>query len=544
MLKRLLRYGLLIGILLALVPLKQRLDFRLGYWSHDAAYYYTIARYFSEGAGLRSNISLYFQGFQSFPHRVTTSPVWPATLGAMGRLFGIERVSTPLPATLYFVALVLLYFLARRLRSGIAGNRKGGIFRDDRVPDFGHVAVAVFATNVVFFRYSHVPNNEPLAFSLMFLAFLSLDRAARGHGPSWAATAGFFAGAALLTRPQTIPLFLGIPLVLTWFGFSDRSGRRLAPAALVGALVPLVPWVIYLATWDALTFKTAIGLETQHETPMLEPFSQIVETETLWDFVVDRLGGLLVAFHPSSKRSYVTHFSLLAYLVPATLLYFTWRLTRSRFQGVTRLPAHLVMPVTMILAGAGMLIPVHLFHFSHANPWLFGFRHGLPLLLLILPALAYLDTHAGRLWRLGATAVLVASLFMSVTAILTLTQRGFRTGISPVEQELVQWLDRQLLRPSVVTTFPWHVGAFSRSGYHWTHCNERPATTMALLLDARADYVLVFNKDRHCNFVRGLEPRFLKQVKTFGQAHKQVRVLAVRDRVEAMRWAEEAKKIE
>ena len=90
MAKRFLPYGLLLLILLAMLPLKARLDFGLGPRAHDADYYYSIARHVSEGQGLQSNMSLYFQGFKSFPHRVTQSPVWPLSLGLAGRWLGMD----------------------------------------------------------------------------------------------------------------------------------------------------------------------------------------------------------------------------------------------------------------------------------------------------------------------------------------------------------------------------------------------------------------------------------------------------------------------
>ena len=66
---RLTRYGILTTVLLALVPLKAGFDYGLGPRANDGDYYYTIARHLASGDGLRSNVSLYLQGFRSFPHR-------------------------------------------------------------------------------------------------------------------------------------------------------------------------------------------------------------------------------------------------------------------------------------------------------------------------------------------------------------------------------------------------------------------------------------------------------------------------------------------
>jgi hypothetical protein len=129
MARRLLPIGILLLLLAALVPLKAGFEFGLGPRAHDADYHYVVARHFAEGEGLQSNISLYFQGYKSFPHRVTASPVWPVTLGIAGWAFGIDSVAHRLPILLYFVDLILLYFLALRVWKRVAGGRPGWLFR-------------------------------------------------------------------------------------------------------------------------------------------------------------------------------------------------------------------------------------------------------------------------------------------------------------------------------------------------------------------------------------------------------------------------------
>ena len=72
------------------------------------------------------------------------------------------------------------------------------------------------------------------------------------------------------------------------------------------------------------------------------------------------------------------------------------------------------------------------------------------------------------------------------------------------------------------------LSVFSRSGYHWILCQHAPEQTLSLLRDAGAAYVVVFAKDPKCNFLRGLRPRELGVVRTFGKGA--IYVLGLNDR--------------
>ena len=68
----------------------------------------------------------------------------------------------------------------------------------------------------------------------------------------------------------------------------------------------------------------------------------------------------------------------------------------------------------------------------------------------------------------------------------------------------------------MITTRPWELGTWSRSGYHWILCSTDPRQTLRLLDFAGADYVVVYAWERNCNFVRGLVPDYLRIEKVFG----------------------------
>lgn len=508
MVKRAGSYGLLFLMLVALLPLKAHFDPDIGPRVYDGDYYYGVARSVAEGDGLQTNLSLYFQGFKSFPHHVTSSPVWPLTLGAAGRLFGMRASATQLPELLYFVDLILLYFLAMALWGGIAGEGDGWIFRRGRLPDFGHFAVFVLATNVVFFRFSSVPNNDALGFAFLFSTLLALHRAASRDSTGFALIAGALGGIALLTRVQMLGLVVAVPLVLAWVGMRRGRALRLSGAAVLGFALTMLPWLLYLLSWKhPITVSDLLGLETQRETQELAVFSQTLERMSGWEYLRDRAGGLLVAFDWRERFSYFFHFGALAYAVPVGLVVAGVAFFRGRLRpGLVLEPQH-ALPVCMLATGLAMLGPVHLHHASFAQEWLFGYRHGLPLLLLILPAVAYVDRYAGAIARATMLVLIAATLALNALAMQTLLNKYYAKGLTPVEQELVDWLDAQSPRPSVVTTRSFALSALSRSGYHWILCESDPLQTYQLLQHAGADYVLVYPNEHRCGFVYPLRDR-------------------------------------
>ena len=518
--RHLLPIVVLVALLAGFVPLKSSLDYGLGEWANDADYFYTIARSLSEGDGYRSNLSLYYQGFKELPHRVTTSPGWPVTLGAFGAVFGIDAVAYRLPNALYFFDLVLLYVLAQRLRRRIA-PAGGGLFRDDAVVNLGHVAALALASNVVFFQFSSVPNNEPLAFALIFGALLLLDRTARKLRPIDALLTGLLAGLAVLTRIQA--------LVLAAVAWGEARARRLVPVALCGVVLPLVPWVVYLASWmDPLSLGAVAGLDVQRETPELGQFEHAFFGNSVSRFLLDRVWGIGVAFDWRSEQSYVHHFGALAYAVPLGLLHLFWVLGRRwRPRSLALEPAR-ALPVAALLTGVGMLLPVHAAQMTFVYDWLFGFRHGLPLVLLVVVALAYLDGHAGRAGRALALVLIVAAAVGNARGMHDLMNRDLKHGLKPGEKNLVQWLESREPLPAVVTLQPWKYGAFSRAGFHWTLCSHPPEQTLRLLRHAGADLVIYRRWERKCRFLEGLQGDELVKVISFANG---MHVLALRDRV-------------
>ena len=119
----------------------------VGHYRYDGSVYYEVARNVAEGRGLQTRLSLYHQGRRELPGPSTLYPLWPLTLGGAGAILGLERAATALPEALFFLDLILLYALARRL----AGNGSEIIAIGGRpLVDVGHLAVLAFRSNRIF----------------------------------------------------------------------------------------------------------------------------------------------------------------------------------------------------------------------------------------------------------------------------------------------------------------------------------------------------------------------------------------------------------
>jgi hypothetical protein len=322
---------------------------------------------------------------------------------------------------------------------------------------------------------------------------------------------------------------VALPAALALVGLRERRFLGLAATAFCASLLPLIPWAIYLWSWmDSLTPSTLIGLAEFQETPELAPFPHTIQTSSLWHYLCDRASGVLVAFDPRHHHSYVQPFGWAVYLVPLGLLhYIAGRVGKPL--GLRRgIAAERVLVAAMLLCGAGMLGPVHLAHGSFFKEWLFAHRHGLPFLLLLLPALGYLDCARAAWVRWLSAGLLVATLVWCGLGIRELMQTRFPSGIGEVERQLVSWLDRQSPRPSVVTTRAQKLAVFSRSAFHWMHCGESFDQTLALLRHAGADYVLMFGGERSCEFLERRAAE-LRTVASFSHLRSSVVVLALRE---------------
>jgi hypothetical protein len=527
---------LLLLILSGFAVLKTQFNPRLNWHSADGSYYYQIAQHVSEGHGLRSRVSVYHQGFQSFPHRVAQSPGWPLVLGLVGSVFGLDNVTFLLPELLYGFDLILIYLLANALMRSVRGPPRvgagdGWLFRQNSVLELGHVAVLLLGASPAFFHYTSLPFTEGLAFALLLGSLLALHRGLRTDGLGWFACCGLLAGLALLTRAQHLALLGVAPLTLCVAALRDRSRLRGAAIALACSLAPLLVWLAYLMTWlEPITFGAVLGLGAATETPELLPFPHVRPADTILEYLQDRGSGFIPAFHPRHPHSYTQQFGWAVYVAPLAGAYFLWRARGSLGRLVHGLAESRLLSLAVLIAAIGLLVPVHAHHATFYKEWLFGHRHGLPYVLLVLLGLAYLDGAPSRVMRGAAVALLAATLATGASKIEhEFEKRHYQGTVTKPEAEFLAWLDGHYPTAELITTRPQHVSAHSRSYFHWIRCSESFEQTLALLKHTGATYVAMRGKEKRCNFLdRTRRTRELKKVIWFGKEAKKITVFELR----------------
>ncbi|MCK9459318.1 MAG: hypothetical protein M0R80_06730 [Proteobacteria bacterium] len=510
------RYLTLAVIVCVFAVLKLNFNPGLGRPCLDGDYYFQIARNVAEGNGLATNLSLYNQGIKNFPHKINHSPVWPLTMGYLGKVFDLERVAVVLPEIIYLLDLVLLYFLVARLmrRAGTDKNRILFVV-NGRFVDVGHIIVALFGANCVFFEFTSLPYTEAMAFMFIFAAAIVADEAAARRSLKVAALAGVLAGLGFLTRTQNLGPMLALPLVFAVAGFRQRKFFAMACAAAAASALVLVPWVAWVASWaDVAGWQTFAGLGAMREVPELTAFRHTVAAANLEQRVGQIQDGLSIAFSMKDNNSYFYSFGWVIYSVPLGLL-----AALSDWSEVKRIFRRAFSPegcllLFLVLSTIAMLIPLHIEKRQFFKAWLFGWRHGLPFVLFVAIATSYLLVGQQKLGRAVAVLLLVGSFMHNYDTIGRLFDKKYVSGLSGPEVPLVKWLDSQDPKPTVITTHSQILSAFSRSYFHWIDCKVSAAHTIALLEKGNADYVLVYPKLAGCKYFAPVKAR-MERVKRF-----------------------------
>jgi hypothetical protein len=506
------RILLLLVLLAVFAVLKAQHDI---HWTQgrDGRYYSDIARQVMNGEGLTTRISNYNQGYREWPARTNQAPLWLLTYGHAARAIGLETAARRLPQLFYLIDLLLLYALANRLWLRVAGRPAEGI-AGSGVPDLGHAAVLLFGANAVFFRFTSLPFTEGLAFGLTFGALLALDRAAEHGRLAWAALAGGLSALAVLTRGQLLAVPLAVMGGLLIAGFRPGGWRLPAVGAAAAALV-MTPWILYLSTWvPALTLPIVLGFGQLQESLGLPSFSFFVETDSLGAYLADRGRGALTAFDPRSELSYFASFGWPVLLAPLAGLAALALLARRPARLGDWLVPRQALVWTLVALGIGSLLPVHHAHSVIFHPWLFGFRHGLPFLYLLLPALAFWLSRPRPAVRIAATAIVAIGVFQGARAVMDELPGESRPIVYKGERQLGRWLDARGGNPIVVYWDPTRISLVSEKAFaHWTDCDQAAEATRRLIEDAGVHYVLRRRRERGCSFVPDEGLRKVKSIK-------------------------------
>lgn len=501
--QRIARLALLVSIFAILGSVKVWFGPGTGPFGVDGAFYVNVARNVQEGIGLKTSISMYHFGQLELPARSPQIyPVWPLLLGYTARLIGLYEAVDLLPKLFYFIDLLLLYVLTNRVAARLNSDKSLG-----EIITPGHLLVLLWGTNGIFFSATTYPYTDAPGLAVLFATLIAID-VMRSHLTP--ALVGLLAGIALLTRTQLVILGIAIVLALVWLAVCDRRAAPMAAAFLV-------TYAACAAFWYFVIYRVDLGPQVSVST-----FRMWTEPVGWGQWLRDRVEGLVVSVSPLSPHSYF--YSLRpAFVLPLIAAVVAigrwWRARRFCFARESLLPA------VMVIAGLGFFFSLNLYH-HHPDffiPWLFGFRHAIPVMILIVLAVPYL-LRFGRAMRVIVLLVIAVTVLDGAYSIVQFVTTPIPRGPTVAEQQAVAWIDAHKPAPTVLTTRSQYLAVYSHANFHWTLCTTPRDTTRNMLEKLPIDFVVVFAPDRQCEFLRGLGDLLVERA-AFGEGLGRVHVL-------------------
>lgn len=481
------RHVVLLGILAILGAVRFSTDIGTGPFGQDGAFYVNAARNVHEGVGLKTNVSMYHYGLLNLPapsHLIY--PLWPLLMGYTGRAIGFFRAVDLLPKILYLLDLVLLYMLANAISKRMARSEPASLLTP------AHWLVVLVGLNHMFFASTTFPYTEGLAFAFAFPVLLLLDRGSSRFGIVMGAAAGVSAGLALLVRTQMVVIGLAAGIALVVLAVVHRAWRR-ATVAYAGAFGVI-----------ALFWYYVLSRRTSGPAVELPPFQMWSTPQSTAEFWVERLRGMVISVTPASPYSYFSLFGPAFALVLVAGVLAIVRLMRSGKRSWW--PGEdSVIVMASIVAAIGFHASLSLFHHDGdvLIPWMFGYRHGLPMIFALIPAVIYLF-HLGRVLRLVVIVALTLSIVIGGARVVHLITTPPSSAPKPAEKQLAVWLDAHPRPPTILTTRAQHLSVYTHASIHWTVCNELSQQTRLMLARLPIDYVIVYPEDRPCRVFANL----------------------------------------
>ena len=479
----------------------------------DGAYYYQMARHVSQGDGLLTSVSLYHWGLQVLPSPAFSYPLWPIMLGIAGRFLDLGRAASLLPECLYFVSLALLFLLSRRIATMVEGLGPTGSIPIPRF-ETAVVVLLLLGLNPVFFVFTSLPYTEALGFSIAFLSLLLVPSPAQESVAVRGVLATFLACLAFLVRPQLFGVCVGVVAGLAAGAAAHRRFRDVLLLSLGVLGLVLGAWTIYLSrvlshfTVAALFDHTAV-----HENQALLRHLWLVPHATFIDRVVDAGRGLMVAFDPLSRFSLVRSFGPAAYVVPAAVVVGAAAFLKKPRSRIDLSGPGIPPVISTVVAGCCCLGPVFLLHSFRWGEWFFQFRHGLPLILLLIFAVPYVMQQSRRM-RVAVILLATGSL-LAESAFLYQAMRAPYDSPTEAQQALGRWIHSQPRSPLFLSTAAAPLTAITGGRFHWMMCDDPGSQTRAYFRVVGVDYLVTTTADISCPFFVDFR-NSLVEVRTFG----------------------------
>lgn len=441
------RHLLLLGMLAVLLGQKIRANADVRDFGFDGAFYMDVAGHVRDGDGLVTDVSMYHAAAPSLPWPTPIYPVWPTLLGYVARVVPLETAAVWLPTLAYFGTLLGGYALARRVSPGPVFP---GLWD---LPDAGHLFVATLGFNQRFFEYTSRPYTEGLAFVLAVPAVSRIRRLLEAPGAIRGVEVGAWVGLLFLVRAQMVLVGGTLGAVLVGYAVvAEARGAwlRAGVGVLVGAGVVVAPAFLRVATFaDPVTL---LRFEQFRAQAGLSPIQLFVATDGPLDWLVDRAGGLLVAFQDGARGSYWDCFGMLQWAPLVALPFFLTDVRRGGAAGVRSAVRGLRDPasawaVWLVLFAAVWPLSLHTIHKARFAEWNFHMRHALPCLVAFLSSAVWLARRGG-VARFAALWILAYSVQRGVVDLNKVPEelRGDRAERRE-RASLAEWLQARAADP-------------------------------------------------------------------------------------------------
>jgi hypothetical protein len=505
--------ALLLLILVALAVPKIVLSINSRLPGIDGGYYTEVAGHVRDGEGLVTNVSLYHQGFESFPHPTSVSPLWPLVYGYTARVFPIQSVGIWLPTCFYFLALIFAYLFARRLLPEP--------FFPTSLPAFlpAHALVVLIGLHKEFFQFTSLPNTEGLAYTLLFAGLWRSLRCFERANLVAGLELSLWLGLMMLARGQLmIVAFALYPALL--FGLFRSNNRRRYLSFITGSIVPcalLLGWHhSYVQSFlEDDSFGAMFRFDKARASSLLSAFDPILHVDGLWAYIADRSRGFLVAFDPTSNQGYSKSFGLFHYFLVVGLIAgvaSSARLFNERKLWLDRLRGSSAAPWIFLglLALAGFF-SIHTIHKSYYVEWNFARRQALTAAFLMFVSLVILMRHRNALLRIGSLLLMIASTGLGYANVVEFTVR--QTVLADKHSanynpQLVDWINRKRASKGKLTVAltaqePQKTAYQTPGvGYHWIYWETLPDDVNRLADQTDLDYVIVGKEAKAWAFCR------------------------------------------
>jgi hypothetical protein len=484
---------LLGAIVLPIAVAKLVLSTHTDRFGPDGSYYFDVARSVRDGLGLQTWVSLYHEGFESFPHPTPIYPLWPLVLGYAGRLVSLEWVAVWLPTALWFATLLFVARLGATLSPG-------PLFPGTFPPfDAGHLAVLALGYNPLFFHFTSRPYTEGLGW---FLAFVAVARARRfwsSPSPAGAVELGVWGGTLVLVRSQMLTFAMAWFLMLALRVACGPDRKRTSAwlvLGLVGFGASLLPYYLWIATFvhpfDPLVlvrFDRYRASDAQGHITMLR------SAHSALGWLAERAEGFGEAYAWNGRYTYRENFGLLQWAPVALAVVLAADLWR---RGRGALPAWTIDdPFTWFVwlwALAGYF-SIHAIHKSFMFSWNFATRHALATLPLMWGAAVVLARRSPRGRQLAALLVVGGVLLQWRGITATLREDLDEPSTAEHWRSLCAWLvDAKREDADLRVAFP-SPQELARQvpgvGLHWTDWNDTVTDFEALTDRLQVDYVII-----------------------------------------------------